>query len=160
MASGADAHTHAHARIHTIHTGSILRNQVRVGLWPEHAWFKKIPAQQWLETQAMCCLGMCHGSHTLTGMDFSLHSTILKHQWLVMGVEGLYSITLSHEGSARKAKACRAGSHYLQCEINDLNEEKIPAQWWLEPQAMCCLGLCHGSHKFTGMEFSFAFYSQ
>ena len=32
--------THTHARIHTIRTGSILRNQACAGLWPARAWFK------------------------------------------------------------------------------------------------------------------------
>ena len=32
-------HTHTQARIPTIRTGSILRNQARAGLRPAHAWF-------------------------------------------------------------------------------------------------------------------------
>ena len=46
--SGKYAHTHVHTRAHThTHTHThrlprqILRNQVRVGLWPAHAWFNK-----------------------------------------------------------------------------------------------------------------------
>ena len=36
-------HTHTHTRTHIsmIHTGSILRNQVRAGLRLARAWFKK-----------------------------------------------------------------------------------------------------------------------
>ena len=48
--------------------------------------------------------------------------------------------------AAKKAKPVKAGSHYLHYHLNDLNTEKIPAQRWLEPQATCCLGMCHGSH--------------
>ena len=37
----------------------------------------------------------------------------------------ILSITLSHAlGPAKKAEACRAGNHYLYCELNDLNAEK------------------------------------
>ena len=27
------------------------------------------------------------------------------------------------------------------------------SQWWLEPQAICCLSMCHGNHTPTGVEF-------
>ena len=33
-------HTHMQARIPTIHTGSIVRNQARAGLRPARTWFK------------------------------------------------------------------------------------------------------------------------
>ena len=57
-------------------------------------------------------------------------------------------------GTCKEAKAysyiARAGSHNLH-KLNDLNTEKTPAQWWLEPQATCSLGMCHGSHTLTGI---------
>ena len=45
---GRHTHTHTHTHIHIhkhthilmIRTGSILRNQVRTGLWPARTWFK------------------------------------------------------------------------------------------------------------------------
>ena len=35
---------------------------------------RKIPAQWWPESWATCSLGMCHGSHMQTGMEFYLHN--------------------------------------------------------------------------------------
>ena len=34
-------------------------------------------------------------------------------------------ITLSHQGPTKKAKACRAQNHCLQCELNDFNAEQV-----------------------------------
>ena len=38
---GGHTHVNTHTHTQTIHTGSILRNQVLASLWPVHAWFKK-----------------------------------------------------------------------------------------------------------------------
>ena len=73
---------------------------------------EKIPAQQWFEPPATSSLGICNGSHTLTGMRFCLHSTILKHQWLLT-VKGSLSSTLSHHGPAKKATPVKAESRNL-----------------------------------------------
>ena len=41
---------------------------------------------------------------------------------------------------------------------NNLNPEKISTQQWLEPHAMCSLGMCHNGQTLTGMKFLSAFY--
>ena len=68
-----------------------------------------------------------------------------------------FSISLSHQGPARKPKLIEQGVTIFT-KLNDLNAEKIPAQRWLEPQATCSLGTCHGSHTLIVMEFLSAFY--
>ena len=62
-------------------------------------------------------------------------------------------------GTYKEAEVCRAGSHYLHyTQTTWLEYRKVPAQQWLEPQATCSVGMPHGSHTLTGMEFLFAFY--
>ena len=48
---------HTHAHIPTIRTGSILRNQVRAGLWLTHTWFKKFYPNIYIctKTPYRCC---------------------------------------------------------------------------------------------------------
>ena len=54
----------------------------------------------------------------------------------------------------RRLGLLKAGSHNLHYHINNLNTEKIPAQWWLERQVTCSLGMCHGSHTLYTCTFS------
>ena len=52
-----------------------------------------------------------------------------------------YTITLgTFKGKSRPVGAKSHYLHYLYCELNDLNVEKILAQRCLEPQATCSLG--------------------
>ena len=63
----SSGHGHTHSRIPTIHTGSILRNQVHTGLWPARAWFKKFCQENlWqavmnhqIQQGSHVCLYMC-----------------------------------------------------------------------------------------------------
>ena len=56
---------------YTIQLGTSLSSLWTKWLEPNDLNAEKIPAQQWLEPQATCILSMCHGSHTLTRMEFS-----------------------------------------------------------------------------------------
>ena len=53
-----------------------------------------------------------------------------------------------------RARPVKAGNHV------SLNAEKIPAKWYLEPQATYRPGMHHEGHTLTGMEFSSAFKQQ
>ena len=55
---------------------------------------RKIPAQRWLEPQATCCLGMCHRSHTLTGMELS---SAFYHTWTSVTSHGCWRLILHYE---------------------------------------------------------------
>ena len=44
-------------------------------------------------------------------------------------VEEIYLYCTIPQGPAKKAEPCRSGNHSLQCELNNLNADKIPAQW-------------------------------
>ena len=100
-----------------------------------HLWFTKIfiPLQQ----------------------EFTNNNNTISQQqlWNVI-IISVFSFCLTiPPGTCKEPEACKAGSHNLH-KLNDLNADKIPAQRWLEYQAICRLGMCHRSHTLTGMEFS------
>ena len=71
--------------------------------------------------QHVASIGMCHGSHTLTGMTFFLHSTMLKHiidfSWLKVFYPVHY---IPLQSSAKKARPVKAGSHRRPVTLTSL----------------------------------------
>ena len=70
-----------------------------------------------------------------------MHNRVYNIMHLVYLSTGMFSlsITLFHQGPAKKARACRAGSHYLhylQYELNDLNAKKSQPSGDLNPSNM------------------------
>ena len=101
---------------------------------------KKIPAQQWLEPQAIYTLGICHGSCTLTasswdGTSFYIlpYLNISDFLWL----KGLFSVTLCHQGPAKRQKPVEQGDMDLNSFSDEIDHEAIQA--WANVHCQNCL---------------------